>query len=205
MVIDNILDGNMHYMGSAFKYSNGQKQFAGDSIADMQYHDSQISTIEHYIDNYYNTEAPKLTSYLKEQGHDLVDIVAIGSADLISGALAAISFGEKEGVLMGNRDFEAKVNDFANYHGLTYLEAVQYVWDHELTHSAHIHSELEVDSKLFDFYTAMSKKSKGAKKEKYERLAKAAGIRVERHKKEEAMQKEKENCEEEQEEHEEAA
>jgi len=160
---------------------DGNRQYSGDDITEITARDMELNNVYSEFEDYAINLSPSLVEYLESKGKKLVDIVGIASADIGDGVVAAIQRTNKEGLLIANKDYASTITAFAYAHGLTYDEAKQFVWDHELIHGANVDAEIDVFKTQLNYYSIMAETSESEEnRASYMRLAKAAHARYAR-------------------------
>lgn len=114
---------------------------------------------------YLSSDAGDLYGFLRGKGRDFYEITKIGVGD-IKGGIAGLAMQGSEAALIGSRDFDNKVSEFAKSYGVARERAVQYIMAHEFVHSSqkgrgyddHIQAELDVEHTLKEYFTAKGDK-----------------------------------------------
>ena len=133
----------------------GHKSYSG-SFADM-------------AKQYLMGEGKELYSFLKGKNRDFYEITKIGTQNL-EGAIAALAIQGNEAALIGDKNFDRKVSEFAGNYGVSKDQAVSYIMAHEFVHASqknkyfksHIDAELDVEHTLKEYFTARGDKDLAA-------------------------------------------
>jgi len=114
---------------------------------------------------YLMSEGKELYAFLKDQKRDFYEITRIGTQNL-EGAIAALAIQGNETALIGDKNFDRKVSEFASNYEITKDRAVSYIMAHEFVHASqkgkyfksHIDAELDVEHTLKEYFTAKGDK-----------------------------------------------
>lgn len=139
-----------------FPYERAKKELTRDTM------------FEEKTNAYFTNEGVQLTNYLRGQGRDFYKLESIGTSNL-EGAIAAVAHNNENAILLGNRDFENKVEELARFYGVSQNVARRYVFDHETVHLSqkgrayddHFAAEYDVEGTLLEFYSKLGEKEPG--------------------------------------------
>jgi hypothetical protein len=167
-------------MGGAVVDEEGKLVTTGD--LDSHYVPEAVS-FRNYVKDYLDGEGKTLLSYLSEKGDRMIDIKAVGSAELEDKVYAALIRNKNEGVLLSNgKDggFYQKAAHFAAAHGLTAEMAKEYIVAHEIVHAHGYESESQTEEVLAEYFAEMAENAQTPEqKAKYGKLAEVAYERAE--------------------------
>ncbi len=158
------------------------------------YDRGQIASIEAHVEKYLAREGKDFIQYLKKKGRE-PKLDGIGSAPLGEHTVAAIAKNDYLTLLLGNRDFDTRVQKMGREYGLSDEEALEYVLTHEMGHAAGVEKEVNNERLLHEYFETKANEyhaqlnmaeKKGDKKgmsaaaeplKKYHKLAKVAEYR----------------------------
>ncbi|MEM3153952.1 MAG: hypothetical protein QW165_00075 [Candidatus Woesearchaeota archaeon] len=116
-------------------------------------------TFEDVARKYLMGEGRELYAHLKGQGRKFYDINRIGTANL-EGAIAALAVQGDNAALIGAKDFDRKISQFASNYGISKERAASYIMAHEFVHASQkgkyfdtIAAELDVEHTLKTYFT----------------------------------------------------
>ena len=140
-------------------------------------------SFEERANAYFTNEGTQLKQYLQNQGREFYTLESIGTTNL-ENAIAAVAREGNQAILIGNNNFESKVEELACFYRVSQNIARRYVFDHETVHLSqkgknfddHFAAEYDVEGTLKDYYNTLSRKEPG--NADYKALA---GIAQERH------------------------
>jgi|SRR3989338_6664358 len=126
------------------------------------------ATFEERANAYYSNEGIELKEYLHGKGRKFYELEQTGTANL-EDAIAAVAMEGDCAILIGNKNFEAKVTELARAYGVSQNVARRYVFDHETVHLSqkgricddHIVAERDVESTLAEYYDKLLKNDPG--------------------------------------------
>ncbi len=126
---------------------------------------SYNASFEDVAKQYLMGEGKELYQHLRKKGRDFYDITRIGTdleGKLGKDTIAAVAIKGSEAALIGPKDFEKKIVQFASNYGISVDRALKYVMAHEFVHASqkgkyfddHVLAELDVEHTLKEYFTA---------------------------------------------------
>ena len=172
---DSALQGHLSH--GYVDHQNGKNYIFGS-----EEHGYQSRDFENIVKEYLNSEQGlSFVDYAGEKAKNPIHLVGLGSAHLDDYLVAAVMHDGEKGIMVGNyggnKDFQSRVNDFAELYGLSEDAALEYVINHELAHVAGYATEASAEGFLKAYFTQKAEESKGEMKETYQQLAEVAEAR----------------------------
>ena len=172
---DSVLQDPLSY--GYVDHQNGKNYIFGS-----EEHGYQSRDFENIVKDYLNSEQGlSFTDYAAEKAKNPIYLVGLGSVHLDDYVVAAVMHDGEKGIMVGNyggnKDFQSRVDDFAELYGLPEDAALEYVINHELAHVAGYATEASAEGFLKAYFTQKAEESEGEIKEQYQQLAKVAEMR----------------------------
>ena len=187
-VFDYFEEGKRKYQNHVPAPETGLDSVVG-SYSDNVKGDSETcsGSSNYFVDAFKNyaasDHAKELKSYLTGKGRQFYDLEGVTTSTLKEGAVAGVAIAGDKAALVGDYDFEFKVNALASKYGVSRDVAERYVFDHESVHLSQkgknyseLDAEYDVENTLNAFYSSMALKDSN-NSEMYKSLAKLASAR----------------------------
>lgn len=172
---------SLHYlpMGAVYIDPHGKANIANSDRPAV--HEYQARQMDEIVKEYVRSEEGRaFHDYAKSRGHTFIQLIGAGAGDLGEHTVAAVIHDGKKGIMVSNydgKDFQTRVQEFANQYGLHQEAALEYVLTHEFGHVAGYKTEAGNEGFIKDYFMHRANQTEGAEQQKYMQLAQVAGHR----------------------------
>ena len=166
-------------MGAVYINEQGKSVVANSDRRAI--HEYQARKMDDIVSDYTRSEEGKaFHDYARSRGHTFIQLVGAGAGDLGEHTVAAVIHDGEKGKIFSNydgKDFQSRVQEFADNYGLHHKEALEYVLTHEFGHLAGYNKESSNEGFIKEYFMHRAHETKGSEQEKYIHLAQVAGHR----------------------------
>lgn len=172
---------SLHYlpMGAVYIDTQGKSRVANSDRPAV--HEYQARQMDNIVKEYVRSEEGQaFLKYATSHGYKSIQLVGTGAADLGQDAVAAVIHDGKRGFMVSNydgKDFQTRVQEFANQYGLPQEAALEYVLTHEFGHVAGYTTEAGNEKFIKKYFMHRANQTEGGEQQKYLYLAEVAGQR----------------------------